>query len=89
MIGAAHFSDLKTIQVFIIHIKFKDVSRKARTLITRIPIPRNLLSIFTIQDRVKNGLLRQTWREQSIPALHYQIKFFLANRPVKCCPANH
>ena len=44
-----------------------------------VPFLRYLACVFFIQYRIKNGLLRESWRKLSKIALHYQIQFGRTN----------
>src|SRR5260370_32309320 len=55
-----------------------------------VPIPRDLASIFLVQNRIEDRLLRQTRREFAEVAGRDQLQLFRADRAIQdCCFCVH
>jgi len=64
-------------------LKPQHVSHKARPLVFRIPVPRNLRSIFFVEHRIEKRLFRQPRRKFPESTRTYQFEFELPYRPVE------
>lgn len=68
--------------ILVCNQKFCDISLIAGRLVPCIPALRNFRSIFLIQYRIKDWLLRQARRKCPVSAFSNQIQFRLSDRPI-------
>jgi hypothetical protein len=61
-------------------VELRDVPNEVMTVVLRIPVPRDLLGVLEVQDRVEDRLLRQPRRKGPTPGLLDQPQLREANR---------